>query len=172
VVGQTLFRPHFYGKNPTDVLAMITRRKSSKLGPRAMLEVPNGLKGASGRSALSAITQLECKVAKKYDQEGDAAGDKDWWGISVARKEGIPLASKEAMMLAVLSVDKVKLLATEELNDEFCHEIFADRMSSVDDARQQHQIDSPQHSWHTDGAAPHLTVLCSPLTIPQSLTAI
>ncbi len=56
---------------------MITRRKSSKLGPRAMLEVPNGLKGASGRSTLSPITQLECKVAKNYDQEGDAAGDKD-----------------------------------------------------------------------------------------------
>jgi hypothetical protein len=90
----------------------------------------------------------------------------------VAGKEGIPLASKEAMMLAALSVDKVKLLATEELNDESYHKIFVDRMSSVDDARQQHQIDSPQHSWHTDGAVPHLTVLCSPLTIPQSLTAI
>ena len=65
---------------------MITRRKSSKLPPRAMLEVPNVLKGASGRSTLSAITQLEYTVAKKYDQEGDVAGNKDW-GISVVGKE-------------------------------------------------------------------------------------
>jgi hypothetical protein len=80
----------------------------------------------------------------------------------VAGKEGIPLASKEAMMLAALMyVDKVKLLATEELNDEFYHKIFVDRMSSVDDARQQHQIDSPQHSWqHTDGTVPYRISLC------------
>jgi hypothetical protein len=98
-------------------LTMITRRKSSELPPAgAMLEVPNVLMGASGQSTLSAVTQPECKVAKKCNQEGDVAGDKDW-GISVAGKEGIPPALKEAMMLAALSVDKVKLLGAEELND-------------------------------------------------------
>jgi hypothetical protein len=143
---------------------MITRRKSSKLPPRAMLEVPNVLKGASGRSTLSAITQLEYTVAKKYDQEGDVAGNKDW-GISVVGKEGIRPALKEAMMSAVLSVPKVKLLATEERNDDFFHEIFINRMSSVDNVRQQRQIDAPQHLWHTDGTVPHLTAV---LTIYDS----
>jgi hypothetical protein len=143
---------------------MITRRKSSKLPPRSMLEVPNVLKGTSGQSTLHAVTQLEYKVAEKYDQEGDAAGNKDW-GDSVVGNEGIPPALKKAMMSAVLSVDKVKLLATEGRNDDFFHEIFINRMSSINDARQQRQIDAPQHLWHTDGTVPHLTAV---LTIYDS----
>jgi hypothetical protein len=79
--------------------------------------------------------------------------------------EGIPPALKKAMMLEVLSVDKVKLLATEGRDDDFFHEIFINRMSSVNDARQQRQIDAPQHPWHTDGTAPHLTAV---LTICDS----
>jgi hypothetical protein len=146
------------------VLTMITRRKSSKLPPRSMLEVPNVLKGTSGQSTLRAVTQLEYKVAEKYDQEGDAAGNKDW-GVSVVGNEGIPPALKKAMMSAVLSVDKVKLLATEGRNDDFFHEIFINRMSSINDARQQRQIDAPQHLWHTDGTVAHLTAV---LTIYDS----
>jgi hypothetical protein len=129
-----------------------------------MLEVPNVLKGASGRSTMSAIAQLNYRVDKKYDQEGDVAGNKDW-GVSVVGHHCIPPALKEVMMSAVLSVNKVKLLATEQRNDNFFHEIFINRMSSIDDARQQRQIDAPQHLWHTDGTAPHLTAV---LTIYDS----
>jgi hypothetical protein len=96
---------------------MITRHKSSKLPPRAMLEVPNVLKGAMVAGLLCLLSPSWHKVANKCDQKHDAAGNKDW-GISVAGKEGIPPASKEVMMLAVLTVDKVKLLAAEQRNDE------------------------------------------------------
>lgn len=95
----------------------MTRSKSSKLAPRAMLEVTNVLKGSKGRSIMKSIHQLDYKVAVKDDQPGDVEAKKDW-GVSVVEEEGISPALKKAMMEAVLSVDKVKLLATEE-RDEF-----------------------------------------------------
>jgi len=127
-----------------------------------MVEVTNVLKGRKGQLILAAINRLDYKLAAKDDQPGDEESDRDW-GITAVEEDGIPSSLKKAMMEAVLSVDEVKLLATEERGEGFFHRIFINRMCSTDDARQQRQKDAPQHLWHTDGLPPphqaHLTVV-------------
>ena len=141
---------------------MMTRRKSSSLVPRAMIEVTNVLKGSKGHSILDSITQLDYQLARKDDQEGDVEALNDW-GVSVVEEEGIPPSLKKSMMEAVLAVKKVQLLATDDRDEGFFHRIFINRMCSTDQASQQRQIDSPQHVWHTDGLPPfcqsHLTAV-------------
>jgi hypothetical protein len=66
---------------------MISCRKLSDLPPRSTMEVTNVLKGISGRATLASVATLECTLAQKDDQEGDAAANKDW-GISVAEEDG------------------------------------------------------------------------------------
>jgi hypothetical protein len=62
------------------------------------------------------------------------------------------------MMKAVLSVEKVKVLATKQRGDGFFHRIFINRMSDSDGVAQQRQREAPEHTWHTDGfGEPHLT---------------
>jgi hypothetical protein len=67
---------------------MKTRLECSKLPPRAMIEVPDVLKGTSGRSTLESIKKLEFTVARKTDQKGDLAANKDW----AVEEDGISLA--------------------------------------------------------------------------------
>jgi hypothetical protein len=128
---------------------MTSRHNSSKLPPRSVLEVPNVLQGDSGRSILSSISRLKYTVAKKDDQPGDVAANRDW-GVSVVEEDGIPQDLKMDMMRLVLSVNKVKLLATNRRDDGFFHRFFINKMCSSDGASQQRQINMPQHIWHTD----------------------
>jgi hypothetical protein len=94
--------------------------------------------------------EFKFTLDKKTDQKGDQEGNKDW-GVSICDDYSIPSLFKKKMMDTILSVDKVRLLATE-LRDEKCfHRIFINRMCTTDDALQQRQNDSPQHVWHTDG---------------------
>ena len=72
---------------------------------------------------MKSIHQLDYKVAVKDDQPGDVEAKKDW-GVSVVEEEGISPALKKAMMEAVLSVDKVKLLATEERDEFFSSDFY------------------------------------------------
>ncbi len=128
---------------------MTSTHHSSKLPPRSILEVPNVLQGETGQAILSSITRLKYTVAKKDDQEGDVAADRDW-GVSVAEEDGIPQELKVEMMRLCLLVDKVKLLATDRHDHRFFHRFFINKMCSSDGARQQRRIESPQHIWHTD----------------------
>jgi hypothetical protein len=139
----------------------MTRSELSKLPPRSLVEVTNVLKGPHAGLILASITRLDYKLAEKDDQVGDKEAKRDW-GISVVEEEGIPAALKKDMMESVLSVDLVRLVATEERDDHFFHRIFINRMCSTDEARQQRQKDGPQHPWHTDGLShlqSHLTVV-------------
>ena len=138
---------------------MSPRRKPSKLPPRSMLEVTNVLTGTSGQATLASVIKLKHTLAKKDDQEGDEAANRDW-GVSVAEEGAIPPALKSAMMKVVLSVDEVQRLATEDRDEGFFIKIFINRMSSTDGSHQQRQIDMPQHLWHADGnGEPLLTVV-------------
>ena len=92
---------------------MKTMSESSKLPSRAMIEVPNVLRGSSGRSTLESIRKLEFMVARKTDQKGDLAANKDW-GVNVVEEDGISPTIMKAMIKDVLSVEKVKLLATKQ----------------------------------------------------------
>jgi hypothetical protein len=78
--------------------------------------VPNLIEAVmSGRfTTLASVAKLECTLAKKHDQEGNAAANRDW-GISVAEKAAIPLDLKtSAAMEAIPSVNEVQRLATEQ----------------------------------------------------------
>jgi hypothetical protein len=108
------------------------------------------LKGISGRATLASVTELERTLAQKDDQEADAEANKDW-GVSVAKEAAIPPNVKSSMMEAVLSVDEVQSLATEQGDEGFFSNVFTNRMCSTDGSRQHRQLDSPQHLWHTDG---------------------
>jgi hypothetical protein len=74
-------------KTKRTFLTMISRRELSNILPRSMMEVTNVLKGISGRATLASVAKLECTLAQKDDQEGDAVANKDW-GISVAEEDG------------------------------------------------------------------------------------
>ena len=76
------------------------------------------LTGTSGLATLASIVKLKCTLAKKDDQEGDEAANRDW-GVSVAEDGAIPPALKSAMMKVVLSVDEVQRLATEDRDEGF-----------------------------------------------------
>jgi hypothetical protein len=124
-----------------------------------MLEVTNVLTGTSGLATLASVTKLKCILAKKDDQEGDEAANRDW-GVSVAEEGAIPPDLKQAMMEVVPSVDEVQRLATEDRDEGFFNKIFINRMSSADGSQQQRQTDMPQHLWHADGnGEPLLTVV-------------
>jgi hypothetical protein len=128
---------------------MSRRRKSVHCSPRALLEVKNVFNSTTGGSLILSVNNLNYFVHEKDDQEGDVAAKKDW-GVSVVEEEGIPADLKEMMMKAVLAVDKVRLLATEQRDEGFFHCFFVNRMST-DDAQQQLRSESSQHVWHTDG---------------------
>jgi hypothetical protein len=129
---------------------MITRRKTAKLTPRALLEVTNVLTGPTAGPFILSMQQLNYRLLKKDDQEGDEKANKDW-GVTVVEEGGIPASFKTTMMEIVLAVDKVKRLATELRDENFFHRIFINRMCTTEGAKQQRQDDSPQHPWHTDG---------------------
>jgi hypothetical protein len=149
----------------TFFFTMITRRKTAKLPPRALLEVTNVLTGPTAGPFIFSMSKLKYRLLKKDDQEGDEKANKDW-GVTVVDEGGMPASFKTTMMETVLAVDKVKLLATELRDENFFHRIFINRMCTTDDAEQQRQDDSPQHLWHLDGnGAPAgeqlLTVVCT-----------
>jgi hypothetical protein len=124
-----------------------------------MMEVTDVLKGTSGLATLASIAKLKHTLAKKDDQEGDKAADRDW-GVSVAEEGAIPPALKSAMMEVASSVNEVQRLATEDRDEGFFNKIFINRMSSADGSHQQRQTDMPQHLWHADGnGEPFLAVV-------------
>jgi hypothetical protein len=114
------------------------------------MEVTNVLKGTSGLATLASVANLKHTSAKKDDQEGDEAANRDW-GVSVAEEGAIPPDLKSAMMEVVLSVDEVQRLATEDRDQGFFNKIFINQMCSTDGSQQQRQTDMPQHLWHADG---------------------
>jgi hypothetical protein len=99
------------------------------------MEVTHVLKGISGRATLASVTELERTLAQKDDQEADAEANKDW-GVSVAKEAAIPPNVKSSMMEAVLSVDEVQSLATEQGDEGFFSNVFTNRMCSTDGSRQ------------------------------------
>jgi hypothetical protein len=131
-----------------------------------MMEVTNVLKGTCGLASLASVTKLKHTLAKKDDQEGDEAANRDW-GVSVAEEADIPPDLKSAMMeVVLLSVNEVQRLATEDSDEGFFNKIFINRMCSTDGSQQQRQIDSPQHLWHTDGnGEPLLAVVLTLLNL-------
>ena len=52
---------------------MSRRRKSSKLSPRALLEVKNAFNDVTGPSLILLVSNLNHALDEKDDQEGDAA---------------------------------------------------------------------------------------------------
>ena len=98
---------------------MTTRRKTAELPPRALLEATNVLTGpTAGPFIILSMSNFKCRLDKKDDQEGDKEANKDW-GTTVADEGGMPASFKRKMMETVLAVDKVKLLATEQRDENF-----------------------------------------------------
>ena len=100
---------------------MITRRKTAKLPPWALLEVTNVLTGPTAGPFIRSMSNLKYRLAKKDDQEGNEKANKDW-GVTVVDEDGIPASFKTKMMEIVLAVNKVKLLAMELRDENFFHE--------------------------------------------------
>ena len=97
---------------------MTTRRKTAELPPRALLEVTNVLTGPTAGPFICSMSNFKHRLDKKDDQEGDKEANKDW-GATVVDEGGMPASFKRKMMETVLAVDKVKLLATEQRDENF-----------------------------------------------------
>ena len=70
---------------------MITCRKTAKLPPRALVEATNVLTASTAGPLMRTVSQLNCTLLKKDDQEGDKEANEDW-GATVVNEDGMPAA--------------------------------------------------------------------------------
>jgi hypothetical protein len=72
---------------------------------------------------IRTLSQFDCKLLKKDNQEGDKDANKDW-GVTIVNEDGVPACFKATMMETILKVNEFRLLATEERDDNCSLRVF------------------------------------------------